>query len=154
MSVLYVIDSDVLITFERTQPRDIYTSLWDRFEALLRDGEAVVPREALTELERGTDDLAAWVKKTGAVLDADDAVIAVVAQISTRYPGWVRLAKNAADPFIIATAKVLGAVVVTNEHSRNSATLDVNLRIPQVAAEFGVTVVATNDLFRQLGWRF
>jgi hypothetical protein len=65
VTIRYVIDSSVLIAFERNQPRDIYPTLWGRFETLLLGGEAVVPREALTELERGTGDLAAWVRKTG-----------------------------------------------------------------------------------------
>jgi hypothetical protein len=144
----------VLITFKRTQPRDIYTTLWHQVEALLRQGGAVVPQKAVAELSRGTDTLASWVKQTGAVYHTDAAVIGIVAQISARHPGWVQQTKNVADPFIIATAKVLGAVVVTNERSRTIATADANLRIPQVAAEFGVATLSTNDLFRRLGWRF
>ena len=108
----------------------------------------------MTELKRGSDDLPGWVKETGAVRDADDAVILIVKEISARHPGWVQQAKNAADPFIIATAKVLGAVAVTNESSRRAASVDLNLRIPHVAAEFGVRTMSTNDLFRQLGWQF
>ena len=154
MTAQFVIDSSVLIAFERNQPRDIYPTLWDRVETLLRSGDAVIPREALSELERGTDDLAGWVRETGAVCDTDAAMIAVVAQISTRHPDWVRETKNAADPFIIATAKVLGAVIVTNEKTRNLVTVDANMKIPQVAAEFGVKAVTTNDLFRQLQWQF
>ncbi|MCL2464559.1 MAG: DUF4411 family protein [Micrococcales bacterium] len=154
MTVRFVIDSSILISFERNQPRDVWPTLWDHVENLLRSGEAVVPREALTELERGTDDLDDWVKKTGTVYDADDEMIAVVGQISARHPGWVQQTKNAADPFIIATAKVLGAVIVTNERARNTATVDSNMRVPQVAAEFGVTAITTNDLFRQLQWQF
>jgi hypothetical protein len=129
VTIRFVIDSSVLITFERSQPRDVWPTLWDHVENLLRSGNAVVPREAVTELDRGTDDLADWVKKTGAIYDADDAVIAVVTQISAKHPGWVQQTKNAADPFIIATAKVLGAVIVTNERARN-ATADSNRRIP------------------------
>ena len=154
MTARYVIDSSVFIVFERNQPRDIYATLWDRFATLLSSGNAVVPHEALVELERGTDDLGDWVKATGAVYDTDTAVIDVVRQISKQHPGWVKETKNAADPFIIATAKVLGAVVVTNERSRNPATADVNMKIPQVAAEFDVAVISTNDLSRRLGWHF
>lgn len=83
----YVVDSSVFIAFERNQPRDIYTSLWDKLEQLLRSGVAVVPQEALVELDRGTDDLSAWVKATGAVAVTDAAVIAIVKQISQRHPG-------------------------------------------------------------------
>lgn len=154
MTVRFVIDSSILIAFERNQPQDVWPTLWDYVENLLRDGDAVVPREALTELERGTDDLGDWVKKTGAVCDANDAMIAIVAQISTKHPGWVQETKNAADPFIIATAKVLDAAIVTNERARNAATVDSNMRIPQIAAEFGVLAITTNDLFRQLQWKF
>jgi hypothetical protein len=81
-------------------------------------------------------------------------VIAVVVQISGRHPGWVKETRNAADPFIIAAAKTLGATVVTNERSRGPATVDANLKIPQVAAELSVPTITTNDLFRQLGWQF
>lgn len=153
MTIRFVLDSSVLIAFERNQPRDIYTSLWDRVERLLHSGDAVLPQEAVTELEHGTDTLATWVKTTGAVVATDAAVVAVVAQISQRHPGWVSGTQNAADPFIIATAKVLDATVVTNEKSRN-ATIDGNMKIPQVAAEFGVRCLLTNDFFRMLGWRF
>lgn len=67
MTAKYVLDSSVLITLLRNQPRDIYPTVWDRLYAVLRSGEAVVPREAVEELSRGTDDLAGWVRETGAV---------------------------------------------------------------------------------------
>jgi hypothetical protein len=153
VSAGYVIDSSVLITFKRNQPRDIYRTLWKRLESLFRDGDAVVPREALDELDRGTDDLGDWVKKTDAVYETTADVLTVVADISRRHPGWVRGTQNAADPFIIATAKVLGAVAVSNETHR-PATVEANLKIPQVASEFGVMTMSTNDFFRELGWQF
>ena len=43
MTAQFVIDSSVLIAFERNQPRDIYPTLWDRFETFLRSGDAVIP---------------------------------------------------------------------------------------------------------------
>jgi len=124
-----------------------------RVESLLQSGDTVVPQEAVTELEHGTDDLAKWVKSASGVAATDAAVIAVVAQISQRHPGWVSGTQNAADPFIIATVKVIGATVVTNEKGRN-ATVDSNMKIPQVAAEFSVKCLLTNDFFRLLGWHF
>jgi transposase len=80
-------------------------------------------------------------------------VLAVVVDITQRHPGWVSGTQNAADPFVIATAKLLGAIVVTDEEDRH-ATTDANMKIPQVASELGVTTIVTIAWFRQLGWQF
>ena len=46
------------------------------------------------------------------------------------------------------------SVIVTNERTRHPATVDANMRIPQIASEFGVPTITPNDLFRQLHWQF
>jgi hypothetical protein len=78
----------------------------------------------------------------------------IVREIAIRHPGWVSGAKNAADPFVIAAAKIRGAVVVTDERASGPGTEDRNLRMPTVAAEFEVECILPTELIRRCGWRF
>lgn len=151
----YVLDSSCLIKLHRDQPIDIYPSVWERLSELLASGDAVIPREADREMQVKDDELRRWLHaRQVSVVESTEDELAVVMQIAARHPGWVRGKKNAADPFLIATASARGAVVVTDERGTGRATEDRNLRIPTVAAEFGVKCITYTELVRQCGWTF
>src|SRR4051794_10155994 len=102
----YLLDTNILIHFDRYLPRDVHVGLWTSLEALISTGNAFLHRECLTELERGTDELAKWAKgQYGFVIEADDTEILRVAQITNAFPGWASLRKNWADPWLIACAE-------------------------------------------------
>lgn len=151
----YVLDSSCLVKLNREQPVDLYPSVWQRIEELIRAGRAVLPKEAKREIDKKDDALKEWVKDwPGLVLDESDQDLVVVSQISAAHPTWVRGAKNAADPFIIAAAVVRSAVVVTDERWAGRGTDERNLRLPNIAAEHSVECIGFTELVRREQWRF
>lgn len=155
MTDSYTIDTNIIVTLNREQPRDIYPSVWDALEALIADGRCVMNREAYEELVQVDDECAPWAKaQKGFVEDTTDAELAVVDVITTNHPGWVQESKNAADPFVIAQAVEQDLVVVTFERRKGPGTADHNLKIPNVADEWDVECIDFKELARREGWVF
>lgn len=155
IEVDYVLDSSCLIKLNREQPPDLYPSVWKRLEALVAVGRSVLPAEAKREIDKKDDVLKAWVKSRPEVVIVEThADLAVIVQISADHPLWVRGAKNAADPFIIATAVRQGAVIVTDEKLAGRGSDERNLRIPNIAAEHDVECIDFTELVRRERWRF
>ena len=119
----FVLDSSFLIKLHRDQPIDLYPSLWDRVSELLATGDAVIPREADREMQAKDDELRRWLRdRKAAVVETSVEELEIVRSIAERHPAWVRGAKNAADPFLIAAARTRGAVVVTDERPSGRGT--------------------------------
>lgn len=134
---------------------ELYPSLWDRVSELLASGVAVIPREADREMQAKEHELRGWLRdRQSAVVETSVGELEIVRSVAERHPAWVQGAKNAADPFVIAAAKTRGAVVVTDERPPGRGTDDRNLRIPTVAAEFGVECIVPTELIRRRGWQF
>lgn len=151
----YILDSSCLMKLNREQPVDLYPSVWERIDELVSAGRAVLPKEAKREIDKKDDALKEWVKdRPGVVVNETDQDLAVVAQISAAHPTWVRGAKNAADPFIIAAALVRSAVIVTDERWAGRSTDERNLRIPNIAAEHSIECIGFTELIRRERWRF
>ncbi|HZM56023.1 MAG TPA: DUF4411 family protein, partial [Acidimicrobiales bacterium] len=116
MTDSYTIDTNIVVTLNRDQPRDIYASVWEALEALIAEGRCVMNREAYEELVNVDDECAPWAKaQEGLVQDTTDDELAAVDTITTDHPGWVQESKNAADPFVIAQAVEQELVIVTFE---------------------------------------
>lgn len=155
IGVDYVFDSSCLMKLNREQPADLYPTVWERIEELVIGGRSVLPKEAKREIDKKDDVLREWVKSRSAmVIDETEQALAVVADISRAHPSWVRGEKNAADPFIIAAAVTLDAIIVTDERVAGRGADERNLRIPNVAAEHGVACINFTGLVRREQWRF
>jgi hypothetical protein len=150
----YVIDACTVIDMHRTTPVDVYPTVWRNVEGLVGAALAVMPRLVLEELERFADYCGPWAKALdGFVVLPDEDELAVVAQIAVQHPDWVQEQHNAADPFLIANAVVHDRIVVTQERPKGPGTPDVNLKIPNVATEHGVTCVNFLELARREAWK-
>lgn len=155
MSDHYSIDTNVVVTLNRDQPPDIYASVWQALEELIPEGRCLMVREAYEELLHVDDECAPWAKaQRGLVQETTESELAVVNQITTDHPGWVQESKNAADPFVIAQAVERELVVVTLERRKGPGTEDHNLKIPNVADEWGVDCIDFKELARREGWVF
>lgn len=155
MSYSYTIDTNIIVTLNREQPRDIYASVWGALEALIADRRCFMNREAFEELKDVDDECAPWAKaQEGFVQETTEGELAVVGAITTQHPGWVQETKNAADPFVIAQAFEQERVVVTFERWKGPGTEDRNLKIPNVAGEWSVECIKFQELARREGWVF
>lgn len=149
------LDTNILIYLQNRYPRDIFASLWDLIEAEALSGDACICEAILDELERGGDDLPKWAKSlTSFVCPTSAEELATVKDIGDEYPGWVREDKNAGDPFIIAHGKAEDRIVVTDETPKGPNTADKNQKIPNIAANYGVSCYTFFEYMRAQGWSF
>jgi hypothetical protein len=148
----YVIDTSALIDL-KPYPRDIFKTLWENLETLIREGNMIAPTEVLEELRRQRDDLLEWVKKSRFVVDLEPEQLAFVAEIERDFPDLVDKDKTTpeADPFVIALARAKGWKVVSQE---KAAKPRARPKIPDVCPRYGVEYLSLFDFFREKKWEF
>ena len=131
----------------------IVPSLWEHMSGLVDAGQLISTEEVFHEIERKEDALFDWVKERKSMLvSLTDEVQSEVDKIMAEFPKLVdeRTGKSFADPFVIATAIVMEATVVTGEDqgTRNRP------KIPVVCDHFNVPWIRTIELIEKEGWTF
>ena len=155
MTAEYSVDTSSIIRLHRQLPRDVFPTVWANLEALIGEGRAVLPRDCHEELKKKDDDLKTWASGLeGFVVQPSADEVAVATAITASHPDWVQEQQNAGDPWVVANASVHGRIVLTEETMKGVGTIDRSLKIPNVAAELGVSYVDFNQLARDEGWAF
>ena len=162
MSV-FVFDTGPLIDLFRHYYRSRFPSLWRRFDAVVADGRATSTREVSNELvrrksKRGDDEASRWCKDHPGFFPAPSAEeLTVVRQIFETPHHRMLIEKKkrmgggpAADPFVIARAKLLpDGCVVTTELERPHAA-----KIPNVCDALGADCINLERFMEKEGWQF
>ncbi len=159
MSVIYCIDTSVLISINNNYPQDIFGKLWDNIENAIQNGMIVSTKEVYNELIEYDDDLSKWAKtKKELFIELDESQQLIVKDILSKFPTLVdaNKPKTDADPFIIALAKNRNLTVLTIEKSSNfNSNPNARPKIPDVCEHYGIGFI--NNLpgfFRKMGWKF
>ena len=161
----YVLDADVFITAKnRYYAFDICPGFWASVIHHHRAGRTYSIDRVRNELLAGrkTDDLVQWVTKelpdTFFLGVDDEPVTAAYTDVMLwvqRSPQFFDHAKakfaTGADGWLVAYAKVHGAIVVTNEERRPEAKREIKL--PDVCAQFGVPYTDTFRMLKDLAVR-
>ena len=153
--MIYCIDTSAWMDgWVRDYPQDVFPSLWKNLDEHIASGAIKSSEEVYVEIEKKDDDLHAWIKdRKGMLVPIEEDIQAIVFELLAAHPRLVDTKRNRsqADPFVIATAEILGATVVTGErHSGNLA----KPKIPDVCAVRDIRCIAFLDMLRELGWRF
>lgn len=150
----YSLDTSAIIDgWDRHYPIDVFPSLWMRLEEFIDAGVLHASTEVYIELQRKDDDLHRWMKHHKRMLvESDEGVQRAMIDVLEKYPKLVNPEKNrsTADPFVIAVARVHGAIVVTGEN-HGSATKP---KIPFVCASEGIACTTLLGMMRQLNLSF
>ncbi|MBN2378533.1 DUF4411 family protein [candidate division WOR-3 bacterium] len=113
----YVIDTNSLIDlYRRWYSRDIFLTLWEKFESLITQGLMISSLQAFKEIEQKDDDLLKWAKTNRDMFKDLDAIQEKYLRKIMNEPikGFnkglvnIRKLKSDADPFVIALAKAKG----------------------------------------------
>ncbi len=152
----YSIDTSAILDgWRRYYPPDVFPALWNRLEQLVEKGELAASEEVLIELEKRDDQVYGWAKKRKVrmFVPIDERQQREVLSVLSGHEKLVDTRKNrsAADPFVIALARVEGCAVVTGERATGSPDRP---NIPDVCEALGVRCLSLLDLFREQGWRF
>jgi Domain of unknown function (DUF4411) len=154
-NTLYCFDTSALIDgWTRYYPQDLFPALWENLDALIANGRIASSDEVLRELKKKDDGLYAWAKERPLLFcDLDEPIQLATHEVLAEFPRLVDTVKNrsAADPFVVATARVRGATVVTGE--RNAGTNE-RPRIPNVCAHYGVRTLTLLQFIREQNWVF
>ena len=154
---MYLLDANVLIFAKRDYyPLDRVPEYW---EWLLHQAEQEVlklPYEIWRELQEHDDDLQRWVRDHQDILVLkEDGLDIHVPNVLACYGANITeagLEQIGADPFLIAAAKSLSAIVVSKEVSA-PAKQGVNRRVPDICASMGVRCITDHVMIRELDFR-
>ncbi len=128
--------STIIEAWERRYPITIFLPLWNRLDEMISDGQILVCEEVFRELEKKEDGAYLWFKdrKDDARVAIDENTMAKVTEILAVFPRMVNATKgrSGADPWVVATAILNNAAVVTEESRRREP------RIPFVCEHFGI----------------
>jgi hypothetical protein len=153
--MIYCIDTSSLVdAWVRYYPPASFPSLWEKIEALIDAGTLISSEEVLRELERQEDELLAWAKQRNHLFQpVDEAVQKMTMEILNQCPKLVNINKHRSegDPFVIATAQLYGAIVVTGEHPTNKINKP---KIPDVCRLLNIPLINTLGLIQSEKWTF
>lgn len=155
MSTIYSCDSNILIqAWHRLYPPSVFPGVWMALEALIDGGRLVASSEVQEEIERHDDAVNEWAKRHSQMFVAiDEPIQREVRGILQDHRRLINTQKgrSAADPWVIALAKLRGGTVLTLEQP--SGNLD-RPKIPDVCNALGVEHCRLTDLFAREGVSF
>jgi hypothetical protein len=148
-SRIFCLDTSALINpWNHYYAPDLTPGYWRDVPQMVRDGRAVLSEEVREELERIDDGLRQWARTNIlAWHPLTDPIQEVVRDIMANWGKLVDVRKDRsrADPFVIATAKVTGATVVTGEKHGGEK----DPRIPFVCARLDVPCLDVFSFVRE-----
>lgn len=152
----YCIDTSALLdAWVRDYSPDIMPSLWEKVDLLIQKGLLISSEEVIIELERKHGDTVyAWAKDRSQIfLPLVDEVQVSATGIMAEFPQLVdgRTGKSFADPWVVATAHIHGAAIVSGEKGTGSRQRP---KIPDVCAHMNIPCMRFTDLIRAEGWKF
>ena len=140
--------------WERHYPPDVFPSLWTKLDALITANDIFSSEEVYGELQKKADDLYDWVKdRKHMLIPLTEEIQGRAAELLGEFPRLVDTlrGRSKADPFVIATAMELGAVVVTGEVLTGKMDKP---RIPDVCQVKGIPWMTFLQMIRELKLTF
>lgn len=153
--MIYCVDTSAWLDgWVRDYPPDVFPSMWVKIEELIAGGVIVSSEEVYVELAKKSDGIHTWIKarKTMLIPLTDEIQEAAIDMLG-EFPRLVDTIKgrSQADPFVIASAAVLGATVVTGENFTNNMEKP---KIPDVCRAREIPCITFLEMLRALGWSF
>ena len=156
--ILYCFDSGALITPHRyLYPLDVFLPLWGQWARICCGGRGFLCEEAFDEIVRGGDKLSDWIKEQKnqnplLVRKTSIEILPLAIEIALANP---KMAKSrfgkAADPFVIAHAKIAGATVVTEENISSNFNAQ---KLPNACERMDVRCINFLKFMRDENYRF
>jgi hypothetical protein len=150
----YAVDTSSLLDgYIRLYAPDVFPSVWAHIDILITSGDLRAPEEVLKELSKKDDKAHAWARKRkdNLFVPLDTEIQIAVADVLEKHPKLVKEQKiqSAADPFVIALARIKKCAVVTAE--RLSGSLQ-KPKIPDVCRDLGVKCIGVLQMLRESGF--
>ncbi|MFZ6780301.1 PIN domain-containing protein [Undibacterium sp. Ji83W] len=154
---MYIIDTSVISALHKNYYRSRFPSLWEKFDALIDDGQFASVREVLRELDDRGGDSFDWAKVNSNLFTIPNAkegffIASIYAvehfQANIEKQKLLRGGHNA-DPFLIARAACLGGIVLTMEQFKPNGA-----KIPNICKHFNVACLDLRGFMEKENWIF
>lgn len=143
----YAIDACSLINAAKNYSlkKSTFTPIWDKVENMIEAGALISTVEVRDELK--DDDLVEWSKRNDQLfLPLTEEVQKKAIDVLRDFPTIIKMKSTGnsnADPFLIATASIEGATIVSDERLGDESTGDYH--IPNVCRRYGIGCITLND---------
>lgn len=144
---IYAIDASSLIqaAHNYNMSKKSFLYIWEKLESEVNNGKLISSIEIFDELK--DKDLAEWAKNNkNAFIPLTKEIQETLIKLLQKFPNIIKMrsSKNSnGDPFLIATAIVKNAVVVTNEGSKKNG-------IPAVCSQLGIEYMDLSEYLDEI----
>lgn len=154
---IYVFDSGPLIDLFRHYYPERFPTLWAKFDKLVEDNRLFSVREVSNEVGARDGSLSDWTKQHKELFEIPVLDELIIVSDIFKIPHFQQVirkqerleGKPVADPFVVAKAKTLNAVVVTTEkYSENAA------KLPNICLKLGVKFLNLEEFMKIEKWSF
>lgn len=148
----YAIDACSLINAAKNYSlkKSTFAPLWDKVQAMIEAGVLISTVEVRDELK--DEDLVEWSKRNGQLfLPLTEEVQRKTVDVLRDFPTMIKMKSTGnsnADPFLIATASIEGATVISDERLGDESTGDYH--IPNVCRRYGICCITLNDFLDRI----
>jgi hypothetical protein len=153
---MFVFDTSAYINgWHDHYPPATFPSVWALIETAFGDGRVISPREVYAELMHKEDDVCAWAKThVTAFVEPDEQTQREAGAIYATFPNPGL--RDAADPWVVAEAKLRGLSVVTYEGRSFSGvpTKNWSRQMPGICQKHNVTCLTLPEALGDLGGSF
>jgi hypothetical protein len=157
--MIYIFDNDALRVLSHYYP-DTFKSLWQNIDDMIAKGEFLSVKEVHHEIEKKLPALGfmeEWIKRQKHIFCVPSIEeMQFVGEIFKIAHFQQSMGQNEilrgdphADAFLVASAKIRGGTVVTQEKWKPQAA-----KIPNVCQHFGVPCINTEEFLKQQNWTF
>lgn len=149
----YCIDTSCLIAaWEERYPRENFPKFWDLLERDIASGRVRAPLAVLEETEKKSKDLYAWLKaRPDLFIDYEEDIQLEARAVLAKHQRLVMEKKQrySADSFVIATARIKGLTVVTEEKPTGNFNRP---NLPDVCRDYHLECISLIQLIRTEAW--
>ena len=158
----YIIDTSSLVELNKHNPMDVYQSVWNQIEQLIKNGRLFAPKEIFHEISQIDDQLKEWSKTQDKLfVEPSQKQNKLVKEILQKYPSLIDIDRQYdADPWVIAltlelatspqkTLMKIKGIVVSEEKIRGN-----RVRILFICNDYDIESLDIIGMFREEGWKF
>lgn len=153
--IKYCVDTNIIIDLwnedRGAYPKDVFCSLWDKFNELIHTGILVSVKDVYEELKNEKDqDLKSWLGVNREIfLDITDSLtITKLKEILHKYPMFGEGHASGADPVLVSHAACCNLILISSEKPQVNPSPKIP-KIPNLCREFDVTCFNIVDFCRE-----
>lgn len=154
---MYCLDTGVFIhSWHFWYAKKNYPTFWTGIEQLAEEKRLGIPPQVLEELGEEKDELYKWCKDREEILiwEPSEFTEAFYSEMVNSYPGLatshIGVGRNYADLYVVATAQIYNAAVVTTEKLDRSK----KIKIPDICKDHDIDCLQPYDIIKNEGWVF